>query len=321
MNPKVFISYSWDNKEHEDWVLGLVADLRKAGMNAELDKSITQTGNIHLDKMMVDGFKNYDKVILVLTEQYAKKADNNQGGVGFETLLSLPVLKTDPNKLIPISRHSSSLSNSMPFHLKGYYAIDFSNTIEYFEKFIELKHKICEVNQINLPKVGILEDLNPKEVRGHLEKSMDSLIPDLTVYKEQDKKSFLVQEMSIIWDTIIELSNKTDEANLLFDYVVEVNEKSEKIIYFRVNNVTKTGIHMRLNDNFGRYTQIILSFNTHLEKGNSSHYNEMIDCNINDKNELELTGLAFSYSSGKAKNPSEIAKKIWKNNVVQQLKL
>jgi len=320
MNPRVFISYSWDNKEHEEWVMGLVVDLRKVGIDATIDKLLTQQGTVHLDKMMVDGFRDYDKVILVLTEEYAKKADENKGGVGFETLLSLPILKENPSKLIPISRHTSQLVDSMPFHLEGYYIIDFSTEIKYFEKLTELTHRIREINQIEIPALGKLQELSPQKIRGNLEKSFDDLIPNLTEYKEQDKNEYLTQEMGKMWDTLIQLSDRTMQANATFGYDVEVDENSEKIIYFKINNVVKTGIHMRLNNMFRSYSQIILSYGTRLTKGNSSSFNEMISCTINNSNELELSGLTMIFGGNKSTDPVEMTKDIWSTQIVHQLK-
>lgn len=320
MNPKVFISYSWDSKEHEEWVVNLVADLRRAGIIATLDKSITQEGNVNLDKMMIDGFKDSDKVILVLTENYAEKSDNNQGGVGFETIISLPVLRTEPNKLIPISRHNGRLSDSMPFHLKSNYIIDFSKDAKYFEQLTELIYKIREVNLIELPEVGELKELTPRKVKGHLENSMDALIPNLTEYKEQDKNAYLIQEMNKMWDIFIDLSKRTMQANHTFTYEIAVDEPAEKMIIFKVNDNTKIGIHMRIHSMFSSYSQIVLSYGTRFTKGDSSSFNEMISCSVNSSNELELSGLSMNFGGNKSKNPIEMAKNIWSSNIVQQLK-
>ena len=40
--PKVFISYSWDNSEHEEWVMAFANELRQKGVDATIDKFITQ---------------------------------------------------------------------------------------------------------------------------------------------------------------------------------------------------------------------------------------------------------------------------------------
>ena len=41
-NPTVFISYSWDNPRHKEWVIALANELRRNGIDATLDEFITQ---------------------------------------------------------------------------------------------------------------------------------------------------------------------------------------------------------------------------------------------------------------------------------------
>jgi len=35
--PKLFVSYSWTNPDHEAWVLKLATDLRQSGVDVVLD--------------------------------------------------------------------------------------------------------------------------------------------------------------------------------------------------------------------------------------------------------------------------------------------
>jgi len=37
-SPKTFISYSWTDTEHEEWVLDLARDLREFGVDVIIDK-------------------------------------------------------------------------------------------------------------------------------------------------------------------------------------------------------------------------------------------------------------------------------------------
>lgn len=320
MSKNVFLSYSWDSVNHEEWVLGLAADLRRAGINANLDKTITQTGNVNLDRMMIDGIKNNDKVVMILTEKYAEKSDNNIGGVGFETLLSIPTLKSNPDKLVLISRHNSNISSTLPFHLKGYYAIDFSNDNEYFNQLNELIHKIREVNMFELPPVAEPTELTPKIIRGNLEKNIDTLIPNLKDYSDDDKDDFLRGVMLEIWSFLNELSVRTNERNSNFTYKIESNTENEKIIYFYMNNVLKTGIHIRLGKTFGRNSQMLLSYGMNLTRGNLSSFNDMISCEIDSNNEMTISGLTMSLSSRGKKNSREISESIWKEQVLNRLK-
>ena len=82
MPKKVFVTYSWDLEEHEIWVMKLVNTLRKDdGIDATLDKYILQDGTNNLNGMMVDNIHNYDYIVVVLTENYKERANNEIGGV------------------------------------------------------------------------------------------------------------------------------------------------------------------------------------------------------------------------------------------------
>ena len=67
--PKVFVSYSWDSNEHNEWVSKFVSKLRSNGVDAKYDRLLTQRGTTNLDKMMVEEIKNSDYVLVILTEK------------------------------------------------------------------------------------------------------------------------------------------------------------------------------------------------------------------------------------------------------------
>ncbi|MCG1012151.1 TIR domain-containing protein [Tepidanaerobacter sp. GT38] len=52
--PTVFISYSWDSEEHENWVAFLAAKLRENGVDATIDKFETQSKTVNLNRMMIE---------------------------------------------------------------------------------------------------------------------------------------------------------------------------------------------------------------------------------------------------------------------------
>ena len=62
--PKVFISYSHDNSEHEEWVLKLAKDLRAVHIEAILDQWDLQLGQ-DIVIFMEQGIRESDRVILV----------------------------------------------------------------------------------------------------------------------------------------------------------------------------------------------------------------------------------------------------------------
>ena len=83
---KLFISYSWSNSTHEQWVTDLATELREAGVDVILDKWDLKEGYdavAFMEKMVTD--PDIKKVAIVTDETYAKKADGRAGGVGTET--------------------------------------------------------------------------------------------------------------------------------------------------------------------------------------------------------------------------------------------
>lgn len=81
----VAISYAHDSKEYDTKVETFVNQLRAAGYNATFDVILReQQTAIDFDEMMVSLIIKADKVIVLLSEKYKNKADNNEGGVGKE---------------------------------------------------------------------------------------------------------------------------------------------------------------------------------------------------------------------------------------------
>ncbi len=119
-NPTVFVSYSWDSKNHQQWVLNLTNKLRRKGVDATMDVFETQSKTVNLNHMMVSKIKNSDYIVIILTENYAQKADESHGGVGFETILTMPYLRENLSKLILVMRHQGDYTKVFPFHYRIY---------------------------------------------------------------------------------------------------------------------------------------------------------------------------------------------------------
>jgi len=131
-----FISYSWDSKEHEDWVRRLATDLRrKWGIDAKLDRFHLAPG-AHLTKFMVESIRDSDFVLLVCTPNFARKAKSREGGAGFEIILASGELHAgnyvSDTKLVPLLRHGDK-ENALPHDLQSLVYIDFRNDETYDE--------------------------------------------------------------------------------------------------------------------------------------------------------------------------------------------
>lgn len=160
---KVFVSYDWGTPEHEQWVFDLVKDLRSDGVDAMIDKLLTQKNTVQLERMMVEEIRDSDHVIIVLTQEYAEKANGMQGGVGFETLLSLPDLLNNSDKYIFILRHDGDFKDAVPSHLRGYHFIDFSRNDEYSNRYGQLLYRIEGVPYYELPPLGKKKELKSRQ--------------------------------------------------------------------------------------------------------------------------------------------------------------
>ena len=133
-NPNVFISYSWDDDAHKDWVRSLANILLENGVNAILDDYDTDPGD-RLPHFMEEAVSKADKVLVICTEKYKEKADKREGGVGYEEhIISSELMKGNEKKFIPILRRGNN-NTSIPICLAGKKYIDLSkaNNLDYSE--------------------------------------------------------------------------------------------------------------------------------------------------------------------------------------------
>jgi hypothetical protein len=139
---RVFISYSHDSAPHKAWVLKLATDLRGAGVDAKLDQWDLKPGQ-DISMFMQRGISDSDRVVLVCTESYVKKAEAGSGGVGYERLILTAELvqNIDTKKFIPIARNNG-LAGKVPNFLGPRLYIDFSDEAQYTEKLEELLREL-----------------------------------------------------------------------------------------------------------------------------------------------------------------------------------
>lgn len=154
-NPKVFISYSWDNEDHKNWVLNLAKRLRENGVDATLDRYELSAGR-SMTHFMEQSIETADKVMVMFTENYRLKADKRQGGVGYEySILNAELYNqiTKNSKYIPILR-SGTFETSVPTFMRQFIAIDMSDNDSFEEKFNELLLTIYDRPLIEKPEIG-----------------------------------------------------------------------------------------------------------------------------------------------------------------------
>lgn len=158
-NPKVFISYSWDDEEHKEWVLKLSADLRSKGIETILDRYFLRSG-VNASIFMEQSIEQADKVLIIFTEKYKEKASGRSGGVGTEySMMSIDLCRNiaGNTKYIPVLRKGSS-ETSIPLFLQPYIASYMTDAAEYPQKINELVHAIFDKSVIAAPKIGEIPD-------------------------------------------------------------------------------------------------------------------------------------------------------------------
>lgn len=128
MSKRAFISYSHDSEAHKDWVLNLASTLRQNGVDVVLDQWDVNFGD-DLPGFMEKEITESDRIIVVCTDQYIRKANEGIGGVGYEkTIVTAEMLGTKENrrKIIPIVRNVSD-DQKVPTFVGAMYFADLSD--------------------------------------------------------------------------------------------------------------------------------------------------------------------------------------------------
>ncbi|HDG1679430.1 TPA: toll/interleukin-1 receptor domain-containing protein, partial [Kluyvera ascorbata] len=140
-NRNIFISYSWDNQEHKEWVLNLANQLSEyEEIHVTLDQYDLDT-SIDKNYFMEKGAFDSDIILIIITPDYAKKSNTRSGGVGIEaTLLSSrywdEILVNQKTSIIPILR--SGEFSSSPRYLRNHFSLDFRDDLNFDTNFNNL---------------------------------------------------------------------------------------------------------------------------------------------------------------------------------------
>lgn len=122
--PTAFVSYTWENDAHRDWVQLLATRLRRDGVDVMLDRWHAAPGD-QLPEFMERAIRCNDFVLIVCTPRYKEKSDARLGGVGYEGDVMTGEVFTSRNqrKFIPILR-KGEWANASPSWLVGRYGVD-----------------------------------------------------------------------------------------------------------------------------------------------------------------------------------------------------
>lgn len=119
-----FISYSWDDDAHSEWVRKLATRLREDGVDVSIDRWATVPGD-QLPQFMERAIRENEFVVIVCTLRYKRRSDDREGGVGYEGDIMTAEAMTLHNqrKFIPVLR-SGDWKQAAPSWLLGKYYIN-----------------------------------------------------------------------------------------------------------------------------------------------------------------------------------------------------
>ncbi|MGK9251816.1 toll/interleukin-1 receptor domain-containing protein [Paenibacillus humicus] len=322
--PTAFVSYSWDSKEHEEWVHCLVNRLRSddSGIDASFDKFELYDKTVNLNQMMIKEMRDNDFVIIVLTENYGKRADAFQGGVGFEAELLLADLRRNKDRLIFIMRHKGNFEEAFPSYLRDYYAIDFSQDSQFEQKFEELVHRVYRYNKYEKAPLGTMpsflySDLTTTPLQ---QASISPSFPKLNLprtFTDLDKEGFIRTSYLELKKLFTALFDQVKNETAGFTYHLD-EESSKKCIYkLYVHGQHKTSLKMLIGGFSFSSPAITFSFGNHSLMSDSS-MNEMLSVEEKD-NELKL-GMLMSFRKKGVHHPEAIVERIWEDHLMPYLK-
>ena len=140
----VFVSYSYDNHDHEMWVKHFVDVLKAHGVKVAFDKDLPYGSDI--PSFMVNGISESDVVLIIGTQEYMKKVRNSKTtGTKFEGVVITNSLLNDieSTKFVPILREGT-YHTSFPLLLEHKKGLNFTDDNTFDEMIEELLDKVLK---------------------------------------------------------------------------------------------------------------------------------------------------------------------------------
>jgi hypothetical protein len=236
--PTVFISYSWDNEAHKEWVLNLANRLTEEGGAYVILDRYDLTAGKAMTHFMEKAVNLSDKVLLIMTPNYKIKADNRIGGVGYEYSMVSQELyeKQDNNKFIPI-RRLGKFEECAPSFLKQYVSHDMTNDPSFEMDLKYLIRIIYDEPEIKRPTTGARPSFVSAAKKGLSTQLIDEKVDLITTkMKTYAKWTFEIQLRSLA---------EIDKSSL-FKYITSnilVDKDSKHVLPFVLGNNYKVSHH------------------------------------------------------------------------------
>jgi hypothetical protein len=165
-HPRVFISYTGNDKQNAAWVKELAGALRANGVDARIDVFHLKPG-FDLPQWMTNEVILADKVLLICDRFYMEKADFRKGGVGWETMIiqgDMLAQGDNKQKYIAIIRENE-VESALPIYMKSKYAFNWGKGQKIdAERLKELVYCIFDCD--TEPELGAVPDYVMAKVGG-----------------------------------------------------------------------------------------------------------------------------------------------------------
>jgi hypothetical protein len=156
--PRLFVSYSWTNQAHIDWVMQLATDLRAYGVETVIDRWDLREGQ-DAHSFMEQSVRGdaIDKAILVCDRKYVDRANKREGGVGAESQVVTSSIYKDVEQTkftAVVTESDDDGAPVLPNFLTSRIFIDFRNSEEYSERLQQLVRWVFDKPLYRKPDVG-----------------------------------------------------------------------------------------------------------------------------------------------------------------------
>ena len=151
----VFISYSHDSTDHKKWVAHLATRLLENGIEVILDQWNLRFGDSPT-RFMESGINESDRVLLICTQEYVRKAEAGEGGAGYERMIVTSELaqKVDTDKFVPVTRQEGSI-HAVPAFLGDRFFADFNEDSQFETQLQNLVRDLKKMPHMDKPALQI----------------------------------------------------------------------------------------------------------------------------------------------------------------------
>ncbi len=227
LTPTVFFSYSHDSPQHKEWVAEFATRLRKeGGADVILDQWDTEHGD-DLVKFMEKGVRDADRVIMICTTAYVKKANDGNGGVGYETMVVTVemVRELGTAKFIPVIPPEDAQA-SVPSCVSTRKFVDLRDATLASRSFDELVESLHHLPSRQKPPIGLAErfrivDHAAENERQQTKIDSDGLSGPLDYYKKATSIIRLADYLE--WQELVRKSRR-----YCLNKLIEFRQKQER---------------------------------------------------------------------------------------------